>query len=237
MSKNTCGYNCYRTDGGNCTECDLGWFGVNCNKSCINGFYGKLCKTSCECETSMCNKTTGCPTLYKLKNSQDSISGTPNWSLIAFVAIGTICVLAAGGFLCKHRNFNCSPLQHQKIITVSHHSLESQPDGPDPMRRQEENSFHHDTRLPSIASREIDPQYDTAQAHDYNVLSLRTRDQNYSFLNQDFNDLYCDVNLETSAQLSRNMSVNVREDEEENKWYSVAIMIRDDEIGGHDTSI
>lgn len=51
-------------------ECDLGWFGVNCNKSCINGFYGKLCKTSCECETSMCNKTTGCPTLYKLKNSQ-----------------------------------------------------------------------------------------------------------------------------------------------------------------------
>ncbi|XP_048752476.2 uncharacterized protein LOC125664029 isoform X2 [Ostrea edulis] len=236
-SNNTCQYNWYKDDVGNCKECELGWIGFNCKESCKLGFYGKLCRTPCECDASMCDKSTGCTTLYNQKNSREDMSETSNWMLRGIAAMAAICVLATGGcYLYKHRNFTCSPLQHQKSITVSHHSLESQPDGPDTMGRQEENSFHQDTRCPSIASREIDPQYDTVESKDYNVLSLRTNGLNDNFLNQDCNDVYCDMNLQTSAQLSRNMSVNVREDEKENKWYSVAVVITDGD-GGHSTRI
>lgn len=41
-------------------ECDVGYYGQNCNFPCRYPNYGKLCQNKCECNKSKCNHIYGC---------------------------------------------------------------------------------------------------------------------------------------------------------------------------------
>nr|XP_022336905.1 cell death abnormality protein 1-like isoform X2 [Crassostrea virginica] len=48
-------------DNGECKECPLGAFGVNCSSECPEGYFGKLCKEECNCTTDYyCDRSFGC---------------------------------------------------------------------------------------------------------------------------------------------------------------------------------
>ncbi|XP_055996860.1 uncharacterized protein LOC130046975 isoform X2 [Ostrea edulis] len=50
----------YRKIEGECTEC-VGFFGDNCDKQCVNGYFGKSCREACNCTKSeTCNQYVGC---------------------------------------------------------------------------------------------------------------------------------------------------------------------------------
>ncbi|XP_061168355.1 uncharacterized protein LOC133177314 [Saccostrea echinata] len=43
-----------------CVECELGYFGIQCNIPCVYPGYGKYCQLNCDCEKSECNIISGC---------------------------------------------------------------------------------------------------------------------------------------------------------------------------------
>ncbi|XP_055997234.1 multiple epidermal growth factor-like domains protein 6 [Ostrea edulis] len=50
----------YRNVSGSCEPC-IGSFGVDCNTTCLEGFYGFGCKKKCDClPTESCHKVHGC---------------------------------------------------------------------------------------------------------------------------------------------------------------------------------
>ncbi|XP_055996852.1 multiple epidermal growth factor-like domains protein 11 isoform X1 [Ostrea edulis] len=50
----------YRKIKGECIEC-VGFFGDNCEKQCVDGYFGKSCKEACNCTKSeTCNQYVGC---------------------------------------------------------------------------------------------------------------------------------------------------------------------------------
>ena len=55
------------------TECMDGRFGWNCSTPCQKGFYGHLCRKSCECYAYFCDPVKGCN-----KSDLFSKSYTPN---------------------------------------------------------------------------------------------------------------------------------------------------------------
>eukprot|EP00105_Crassostrea_gigas_P045993 XP_019930141.1 PREDICTED: uncharacterized protein LOC105346374 [Crassostrea gigas] len=66
-----CCYNQQLNDDNNtCIECPYGSFGINCKSSCSTGYYGRLCRSICECNVSECHHVTGCET------TNDTNSGT-----------------------------------------------------------------------------------------------------------------------------------------------------------------
>ncbi|XP_052683073.1 zinc finger protein zfp-1-like isoform X1 [Crassostrea angulata] len=64
--------NCYRYESGccpgyernretgNCTECKIGYSGLNCSKQCLYPSFGWKCKLECDCSKENCNFSTGC---------------------------------------------------------------------------------------------------------------------------------------------------------------------------------
>ncbi|XP_056006329.1 multiple epidermal growth factor-like domains protein 10 [Ostrea edulis] len=48
----------YKRRGNSCEECLPGTFGIDCEKDCPEGFYGRLCAEVCNC--SSCDKVSGC---------------------------------------------------------------------------------------------------------------------------------------------------------------------------------
>ncbi|XP_062600410.1 uncharacterized protein LOC134262051 [Saccostrea cucullata] len=57
---NRCCLNYYQHSNGSCLDCPLGTFGVNCSGLCEERFYGRLCKSKCNCSPEDCDKEYGC---------------------------------------------------------------------------------------------------------------------------------------------------------------------------------
>ncbi|XP_048753186.1 multiple epidermal growth factor-like domains protein 10 isoform X2 [Ostrea edulis] len=53
----------YMLHNNRCTECEAGTRGINCSKTCPDGYYGRLCKEVCSTDCKgTCNKVNGsCP--------------------------------------------------------------------------------------------------------------------------------------------------------------------------------
>ncbi|XP_055997238.1 protein draper-like isoform X2 [Ostrea edulis] len=59
----------YRNVSGRCEPC-LGSFGLDCNRTCQDGYYGHGCKTKCEClPTESCHKVHGCLACIQITGS------------------------------------------------------------------------------------------------------------------------------------------------------------------------
>nr|XP_034301435.1 uncharacterized protein LOC105335029 isoform X1 [Crassostrea gigas] len=54
-----CCKNFYR-DEGECKECLPGYFGTNCQTSCVYPYFGKYCMNTCDCNISDCDNVSGC---------------------------------------------------------------------------------------------------------------------------------------------------------------------------------
>ena len=61
------------------TECMDGRFGWNCSTPCQKGFYGHLCRKSCECDAYFCDPVKGCN-----KSGLFSKSYTPNVKTLSY---------------------------------------------------------------------------------------------------------------------------------------------------------
>eukprot|EP00105_Crassostrea_gigas_P045994 XP_019930142.1 PREDICTED: uncharacterized protein LOC109621016 [Crassostrea gigas] len=71
VSSNPCCVDQYLNEVNNsCIECSYGTFGINCKQSCPSGYYGRLCRSFCECNATECHHVTGCIT------TDDSSYGT-----------------------------------------------------------------------------------------------------------------------------------------------------------------
>nr|XP_034301433.1 uncharacterized protein LOC117681368 isoform X2 [Crassostrea gigas] len=47
-------------DEGECKECLPGYFGTNCQTSCVYPYFGKYCMNTCDCTISDCDNVSGC---------------------------------------------------------------------------------------------------------------------------------------------------------------------------------
>ncbi|XP_062612371.1 uncharacterized protein LOC134274134 [Saccostrea cucullata] len=73
----TCCYNEYFDSKNNtCRECKPGRIGWNCNYSCAEGYYGRLCKHSCTCNFNDCDPEVGCQ--LQATNSYNSTDSSQN---------------------------------------------------------------------------------------------------------------------------------------------------------------
>lgn len=43
------------------SECEIGYYWVNCSKSCPYPMFGPKCVHKCSCKQEVCNFSTGCP--------------------------------------------------------------------------------------------------------------------------------------------------------------------------------
>nr|XP_034335246.1 uncharacterized protein LOC117692190 [Crassostrea gigas] len=50
----------WNKDIGNCTECNIGYSGLNCSKQCVYPSYGWKCTLECKCSKEYCNSSMGC---------------------------------------------------------------------------------------------------------------------------------------------------------------------------------
>nr|XP_034298873.1 uncharacterized protein LOC117680685 [Crassostrea gigas] len=55
-----CCMNYYENQYGSCTECQPGTFGVNCTGTCVPFYYGRLCRSKCDCPLHQCDLKLGC---------------------------------------------------------------------------------------------------------------------------------------------------------------------------------
>eukprot|EP00105_Crassostrea_gigas_P042748 XP_019926896.1 PREDICTED: uncharacterized protein LOC109619972 [Crassostrea gigas] len=78
-----CCYNEYwNNDTKSCTECLIGSYGWNCKSSCYPGYFGRLCRGRCLCNTSECHTVTGCiPTNYSQSTTMLDTKKRPESSL------------------------------------------------------------------------------------------------------------------------------------------------------------
>ncbi|XP_062588482.1 uncharacterized protein LOC134250144 [Saccostrea cucullata] len=80
-------------------NCPLGTFGVNCSASCKEGFYGRLCRSECNCSTEDCDKEYGCKK-RKSASEDETVKDKSVWENVSFALIGSIVtVLAAVGLV------------------------------------------------------------------------------------------------------------------------------------------
>ncbi|XP_062616571.1 protein draper-like [Saccostrea cucullata] len=109
----------YRRVKNNCEECWPGTFGVNCNRTCPNGFYGRFCLEKCNC--SSCHKISGCR-----QNINSSVNGTDlpkssqseelavtedaDWLIVAMFVSGTVGLCFVIGFVAHNK------LRRSKIV-------------------------------------------------------------------------------------------------------------------------
>ncbi|XP_062582472.1 N-acetylglucosamine-1-phosphodiester alpha-N-acetylglucosaminidase-like [Saccostrea cucullata] len=105
----------FRRKGQECEVCFFGTFGKNCENTCPDGFYGRLCLEKCKCLS--CDKVTGaCQTTYSAKNihsftREQTIKTIKPWWLI-LVAVGLIVVgMSLGAFILK----KCSRVNHPSM--------------------------------------------------------------------------------------------------------------------------
>ncbi|XP_062604786.1 multiple epidermal growth factor-like domains protein 10 isoform X2 [Saccostrea cucullata] len=98
--------------GNECRECQPGYFGLECKQRCPPPTYGKLCGGTCDCATSECDYTHGCPNKEKACppgyfNSDCS----------------TRCPYPTYGFRCAHRcscsDFYCNHVNGCLLTTES----------------------------------------------------------------------------------------------------------------------
>uniref|UniRef100_K1QBJ0 Uncharacterized protein n=1 Tax=Magallana gigas TaxID=29159 RepID=K1QBJ0_MAGGI len=73
-------------DEGECKACLPGYFGMNCQTSCVYPTFGKLCMNTCDCNISDCDHVSGCQendTEITAVNTRSwvSLSVNPNFPL------------------------------------------------------------------------------------------------------------------------------------------------------------
>uniref|UniRef100_A0A8W8MRR1 TNFR-Cys domain-containing protein n=1 Tax=Magallana gigas TaxID=29159 RepID=A0A8W8MRR1_MAGGI len=44
----------------NCTKCSTGYTGINCTEQCPFPTYGEICQKLCNCDSTLCDFSTGC---------------------------------------------------------------------------------------------------------------------------------------------------------------------------------
>uniref|UniRef100_A0A8W8M8G2 Multiple epidermal growth factor-like domains 6 n=1 Tax=Magallana gigas TaxID=29159 RepID=A0A8W8M8G2_MAGGI len=62
----------------NCTACDIGYYGLNCEDECPPPYYGHNCKSKCNCTEISCHHVYGCE-LYQQDIRNDSTSKFSEW--------------------------------------------------------------------------------------------------------------------------------------------------------------
>ncbi|XP_078332258.1 uncharacterized protein LOC144625416 [Crassostrea virginica] len=74
----SCCYNEYLIESNlTCAECPHGTIGFNCKFTCIPGYYGRLCKSRCQCLASQCHHVTGCiEGTFSSSNTEFNITST-----------------------------------------------------------------------------------------------------------------------------------------------------------------
>ncbi|XP_062597560.1 multiple epidermal growth factor-like domains protein 10 [Saccostrea cucullata] len=113
----------YVKNGDMCIEC-IGYFGPQCNKECVPGFYGFGCRRKCNCNT--CDRINGtCLQISTVNNMKLKGISLESWLLILFgvvVIIGSLVVVLVINFVRKRSSHTIQGELETKVKKIENYS-------------------------------------------------------------------------------------------------------------------